>query len=160
MLLEVLEPVRAFLGTWRGSGTGVYPTIEPFEFREETQFWHAGKPILGYPQRTGLVRSGAPAHAESGFWRAVGGPDPDGRTPVEAVIAHPSGISELLVGAATEGRLQVGAGTVTRTPTAKEVTAVERTMTVIGDELTYEVHMAAVGQPLQLHLTATLHRVA
>lgn len=159
-LLEVLEPVRTFLGTWRGGGTGVYPTIEPFEFREETQFWHAGKPFLGYQQRTRLVSTGAPAHAESGFWRAVGAAGADGRTPLEAVIAHPSGISELLTGTASEGQMVVGAGTVTCTPTAKEVTAVERTMTVIGDELTYEVHMAAVGQPLQLHLTATLHRVA
>jgi len=158
-LLEVLVPIRAFLGTWRGEGAGVYPTIEPFRYREEVQFWHAGKPFLGYQQRTRLVATGAPSHAESGFWRAVAGPDPGGATPIEAVIAHPSGISELLVGTATDGRMHVAAGTVVRTPTAKEVTAVERTMTVVGDELTYEVHMAAVGQPLQLHLAGTLHRV-
>jgi hypothetical protein len=159
-LLAVLDPMRAFLGTWRGEGAGVYPTIEPFRYREEVQFWHAGKPFLGYHQRTRLASTGAPAHAESGFWRAVGEPDADGATPIESVIAHPSGISELLVGTAIDGRVHVGAGDVVRTPTAKEVTAVERTMTVVGDELTYEVRMAAVGQPLQLHLTATLVRVA
>lgn len=158
-LVEVLEPLRPFLGSWRGEGSGTYPTIEPFRYREEAQFWHAGKPFLGYQQRSRLA-DGAPSHAESGFWRVVGGPGPDGTTPLEAVIAHPSGISELLVGTATTGRMQVGAGAVLRTPTAKEVTTVERTMTVAGDELTYEVRMAAVGQPLQLHLSATLHRVA
>src|SRR6185436_3572783 len=90
-LLEVLEPVRAFLGTWRGEGHGVYPTIEPFRYVEETTFWHAGKPFLGYQQRSRLADTGAPSHAESGFWRAVGGPGGDGATPIEAVIAHPSG---------------------------------------------------------------------
>jgi hypothetical protein len=158
-LLPVLEPIQMFLGTWRGEGRGVYPTIEPFAYVEETQFWHAGKPFLGYQQRSRLD-TGAPSHAESGFFRAVGPADPAGATPMEVVIAHPSGLSELLVGTATPGCIRVGAGTVVRTATAKEVTAVERTMEVRGDELTYEVHMAAVGQPLQLHLTATLHRVS
>jgi len=78
---------------------------------------------------------------------------------IEAVIAHPTGLSEVLVGSAADGRIQVATTTVMRTPSAKEVTEVTRSMTVAGDELTYEVHMAAVGQPLQHHLAATLHRV-
>src|SRR6185436_1773795 len=71
-LLEVLEPVRAFLGTWRGEGAGSFPTIEPFRYREEVQFWHVGNPFLGYQQRTRKAASGVPMHSESGFSRATG----------------------------------------------------------------------------------------
>jgi hypothetical protein len=151
-LLAVMEPMRSFLGTWRGAGAGAYPTIEPFAYREEVQFWHAGKPFLGYQQRTRHAETGLPLHAESGFWRIVG----PGQ--LEVVIAHPTGLSEVLTGQVEPGRVHVTTTSVARTPTAKEVARVDRTMTVDGDVLTYEVHMAAVGQPLQLHLTATLHR--
>jgi hypothetical protein len=46
-----------------------------------------------------------------------------------------------------------------RTSTAKEVTALARRFLIDGDTIGYEVDMAAVGQPLQFHLAATLHRV-
>ena len=54
--------------------------------------------------------------------------------------------------------MELVATTIGRTASAKEVTALGRSIRVDGDELTYTLHMGAVGQPLQHHLTATLHR--
>ena len=43
-------------------------------------------------------------------------------------------------------------------PTAKQVDATERRISVDGDTMRYEIHMAAVGQQMTPHLEATLHR--
>jgi hypothetical protein len=54
--------------------------------------------------------------------------------------------------------MELAATTIGRSASAKEVTALRRSIHVNGDVLTYTVYMGAVGQPLQQHLTATLRR--
>jgi hypothetical protein len=44
------------------------------------------------------------------------------------------------------------------TGSAKSVTALSRSFQLAGDQLTYRVAMAAVGEPLTHHLAATLRR--
>jgi THAP4-like, heme-binding beta-barrel domain len=151
--VAVLAPL---LGTWAGTGEGSYPTIDPFRYREEVTFGHAGKPFLAYRQATVRLDTGLPAHAEAGYLRATGG------NRLELVLAHPTGIAELAEGevVATDVglALRLASVAVTRTATAKEVTRVDRTITVEGDVLRYELSMAAVGQPHQHHLAAELER--
>lgn len=146
-------PLAFLLGTWEGEGRGEYPTIEPFSYRETEVFGHVGKPFLSYAQRT-VRHDGTPSHAETGYWRAVGG----GR--VELVLAHPTGVAELAEGVVEGTRVELRSTRVVTTPTAKAVTALERTVEVDGDVLRYTVRMAAVGQPLQHHLAAELRRTA
>jgi THAP4-like, heme-binding beta-barrel domain len=145
------------LGTWSGAGEGHYPTIEPFRYREEVVFGHVGKPFLAYRQATVNLATGQPAHAESGYLRAVA----PGR--VELVLVHPTGIAELSDGEVLEQpdglTVHLRSNTVLHTVTAKEVTSVERRISVVGDTLRYQVAMAAVGQPHQHHLAAELHRL-
>ena len=139
------------LGTWRGSGSGHYPTITDFEYDEETVFGHVGKPFLTFVQRTRHL-DGSPLHAESGYVR----PAPDNG--VEFVLSIPSGIMESLTGTVSGTSLNLTSADVVRTATAKEVTATERTYTVDGDTLSYDFSMAAVGQPMTHHLHADLQR--
>jgi hypothetical protein len=151
-----LVALAPLLGTWAGQGSGKYPTIPPFDYLEEVVFAHVGKPFLAYGQKTKSVADGKPLHAETGYLRV---PQPGH---VELVLAHPSGITEIEVGTySVTGDLiemQMSTTTVGLTPSAKEVTALGRSFRVDGDELSYTVQMGAVGQPLQDHLAAVLHR--
>ncbi|OSC42216.1 peroxynitrite isomerase [Mycobacterium decipiens] len=154
-----LAALAPLLGNWAGRGAGKYPTIQPFEYLEEVAFSHVGKPFLTYAQRTRAVADGAPLHAETGYLRVC---EP-GR--VELVLAHPSGITEIEVGTySVTGdviKLEMSTsptGAIGLAPTAKEVTALDRSFRVDGDELSYSVRMGAVGQPLQDHLAAVLRR--
>jgi len=146
-----IQPLRFLLGTWRGRGRGDYPTIDAFEYEEEVTFSHVGKPFLIYQQKT-WDHDGRPLHAEMGYMRPVG------TTGAELVLAQPSGITEIHSGTLDEQTLAFTADSVGVSPTAKEVRAVARTLKVVGDTLTYQLEMAAVGHAMQFHLEATLIR--
>lgn len=159
--VEILAPL---LGTWTGEGAGEYPTIPSFRYTETVTFGHVGKPFLAYQQSTRKLLDddelGPPLHAESGYWRT---PEPG---LAEIVLAHPTGITEVLEGFAAPNSagdtdtiiIDVRSSTIGRTASAKDVQRSERTFEVTGDILRYTMRMGAVGQPLQHHLAATLHR--
>ncbi len=151
-----IEPLAPLLGGWAGRGSGTYPTIEPFDYLEEAVFSHVGKPFLVYGQKTTAATDGRPLHAETGYLRV---PRPGH---VELVLAHPNGITEIEVGTYTATgdvvEVEMATAQIGLTPSAKNVTALGRRFRVEGDELSYSVQMAAVGQPLQNHLAAVLHR--
>jgi len=151
--VAVLAPL---VGTWEGSGSGEYPTIDAFAYAESITFTHVGKPFIAYTQRTKHPDTGAPMHAETGYLRV---PRPGS---IEIVMAQPTGLAEIYEGAVVGGDaplvIDVRSSSISSTSSAKEVTITERTISVTGDHLHYTFRMAAVGQPLQHHLSATLHR--
>jgi len=148
-----LKPAEFLLGTWRGEGEGQYPTIRPFRYREEIRFSRNGKPFLIYAQRTEAIETGQPMHREAGYLRLVG----DGR--VEFVIAQPIGYAEISLGRVDGHRIDVECTSVARTPTAKPVTSISRSLWLDGDTLRYELKMALEGVPLARHLVASFSRV-
>ena len=152
-LHDALRPLEFLLGTWTGTGAGRYPGIDDFEYGEETRFWHYGRPVLAYSQRTWSVASGAPMHSEMGFWRPAG----DG---IEVVMSHAFGVTEVLAGTVGGQRLSLRSHGLQSAPTAKQVEAVTRMVEVAGDTLTYDVHMAFGDNELQPHLRAELKRGA
>ena len=141
------------IGTWSGPGHGHYPTIEPFDYVETVTIGHVGKPFLSYLQRTQHPSTGLPMHTETGYFRMAGSDR------VELVIAQPTGVVEVLEGTVDAGTIRLRSTLIGRTGSAKEVTQVERELTVRDDRLSYVIRMAAVGSPLSDHLEAELDRV-
>jgi hypothetical protein len=134
-----LAPLRFLIGRWEGAGVVGYPTIESANFGQEISFSHT---------------IGRPLAMETGFWR----PQEDGG--LEVVLAHPTGITEIYIGEITGTKIELATDAVVRTATAKEVTAGRRLYGLIGADLGWAYDMAAVGQPLQSHVSAQLRRVA
>ena len=155
-----IASIAFLLGSWSGSGTGEYPTIQPFNYTESVSFAHVGKPFLTYIQRTADADDGRPLHAEMGYVRI---PSP-GR--IEFVVAHPTGVAEIAEGTIEGGsgreRIMLRSTFVGRTGSAKDISTIERRFLFDDSEsapvLRYTLRMAAVGLPLQHHLAAALRR--
>ena len=154
-----LVPLAWLIGSWAGAGVGDYPTIEAFRFGQEMEFGYVpGKPYLSYESRSFLLdgagQIGDPLATEAGFWR------PGQDNEVELVLAHPMGIAEIWIGEVTERRVELRTDAVARTASAKPYTAGHRLYGHIdGGDLGYVFEMAAMGQPMQPHLSAQLKRV-
>ncbi len=152
-----LAPLLFLLGRWEGAGVGGYETIESFHFGQELTFGHNGKPFLSHVSRTWLLDEdgtpGRPLAMETGFWR----PRPGGE--VELLLAHPTGITEIYLGQVEGTKIELSTDMVARTSSAKEYTAGHRLYGLVDGDLAWAYDMAAVGQPLQPHLSAQLKRV-
>ena len=152
-----LRPLFFLIGRWEGAGVVGYPTIDSANFGQEISFGHNGKPFLIYSSRTWLIGDdgsiGRPLSMETGYWR----PQEDGS--LEVVLAHPTGIVEIYLGEIAGTKIELATDAVVRTATAKEVTAGKRLYGLIGTDLGWAYDMAAVGQPLQSHVSAQLKRV-
>jgi hypothetical protein len=156
-LHPALLPLLPLVGRWRGTGKGGYPTIDDFDYAQEMRFSHDGRPFLRYESRTWLIDADGkpirPAAREAGWWR----PQPDDH--VELLLAHPTGIVEIYLGTVAGTRFELSTDVVARTSTAKEVAGNHRLYGIVEGELMYAIDMAAMGQPLQPHLSARLKRV-
>lgn len=152
-----LKPLEFLVGEWEGAGVGGYPTIDSFRFGQEISFTHNGKPFLSYTSRTWLLNEEGglerPLAVETGYWRPLPGNE------VEVTLTHPTGIVEIYLGNVAFNRVELRTDVVARTATAKEVTAGHRLYGLIGEDLGWAYDMAAMGQPLQSHVSAQLKRV-
>ncbi|MFC4913278.1 FABP family protein [Actinomadura gamaensis] len=160
-LHDDLKPLEFLLGTWKGAGVGDYPTIEAFNFGQEITFGHNGKPFLIYSSRSWLIEPdgtvGRPLATETGYWR----PQPGNR--VEVTLAHPTGIVEIYLGSIAFHQVEMVTDVIARTDTAKEVKAGKRLYGLMPEkngarDLGWVYEMAAMGQPLQAHLSAQLKK--
>ena len=153
-----IAPLAWLIGRWEGAGVVGYPTMEESaNFGQELVVEHDGRPFLSWTSRTWILdESGQkvrPSASESGYWRAAG----EGE--VELLLAHPTGIVEMYYGTVEPARIQVRTDSVVRSPSAKEYTAAARMYGLVGGNLMWVMDMAAVGQPIQSHVSAELKRI-
>ncbi|MDF2975311.1 MAG: fatty acid-binding protein [Actinomycetospora sp.] len=161
-LHDALLGLLPLVGVWRGEGEVVYPTIEgPFHFGQQITVAHDGRPFLSWEARSWLLDGpgGAvvrPAAREVGWWRA----QEDGT--IELLLAHHTGIIELYYGASrTQTSWELQTDAIARTSSAKEVNGATRLYGIVDDgDLAYVEERAMVGQPVQPHTSARLHRIA
>ena len=152
-----LAPLAWMIGRWQGAGVVGYPTIESANFGQEITVSHDGRPFLHWHSRTWLLDEKGeqvrPLATEVGFWRPL--PDDE----VELLLAHPTGIVEMYYGKTSPAKVELRTDSVMRSPHAKEYNAGHRLYGYVEGNLMYAMDMAAVGQPLQSHLSAELKRV-
>jgi hypothetical protein len=163
-LPEAIRPLAAFLGTWRGEGAGAVPggVAPDFPYNEELTLRCNGMPWIEYASRTSNTETGRPMHTELGWWRPKPA-DSDGKIVVEIVLAHATGVVEVLIGELVEGpagvHVEVVSDVVARTPTAPTVAADRRMYAVRGGKLMYAIDMATGEAGLVPHLAAALDPV-
>ena len=98
-----------------------------------------------------------PLATEVGFWRPV--PVSEDGTNVELLLSHPTGVVEMYAGVAEPAKVELRTDGVMRSPFAKEYTAAHRMYGYVNSDLLWVMDMAAVGQPIQSHVSAELKRV-
>ena len=166
-LAPEVYPLAWLVGTWRGDGVVVYPTIPETRVTQEVVVDHDGGPYLHWTATTWIpaVEDGADRRVwatESGYWRVP--PDrpadlPADRFPVELLLTDPAGHLTLYAGVTGNGRIDLASDLIARTPDAAEVGAATRLLGLVHGELMWTWDIAAFGEPLQSYASARLRRV-
>ncbi|WP_337059827.1 FABP family protein [Kineococcus sp. G2] len=167
-----LVPLSWLLGRWEGAGVLGHPARgEDARFGQVVEFTHDGRDFLSYTSTTwALDEAGSttdPLDVETGYWRPrpldPAAPAPaDGPRPVdlEVVLAHPTGVVEVLVGKATGPRIDLSTDVVARTTTAHEYTAATRMYGLVEGDLLWALDVALGGHPMRSYASARLKRVS
>jgi hypothetical protein len=155
---DALLALLPLVGHWRGGGHGVIAaTGAEFEYGQQVNFVHDGRPFLAYESRAWLLDSDGAfvrsAWRESGFWRP--GADPDD---VEVVLASNTGQALVYAGVAGHLRWDLATASAQHTPSAVPVDGERRLYGVVEDALVYATELAPAGEPYAPHLNARLTR--
>ena len=144
------------VGRWEGTGKGVYPGVEEFDFGQQVDFAHNGGSYLHYLSQTFEVDEQGlavrPLTMETGFWR----PQSDGT--LEVVLSHPEGYNEIWYGKINGAQIELSTDAVVRTATAEDYAAGQRLYGNVEGEMLWTLDKAANGLPLQTNLWGRLVR--
>ena len=153
--LARLEPL---LGRWKGGGSGQYPTIEPFDYDETTEFlWSDDHPLIRFEQKTWIHSTREPSHWEVGYIR------PLRESVVEIASVQVGGRLEALEATVvTEGSALILEATSLALAHDPRVLRTRRRLRIEGDTLEYESWMSTTTtsptDQMLNHLVARLAR--
>jgi hypothetical protein len=160
--------------------------VREHPFGQRVTFAHHGLPFLAYTSYAWLLDDElAPLAAESGYWSLARPADDrdngpgmlppaapprtiddvealraaDGGFEIEALIAHPTGVSELYLGTIAGPRIDLATDAVMRSSSAKEHSASTRMLGLVEGDLLWAWDLSALGRPLASHASARLSRV-
>ena len=124
----------------------------------EKGFWMLSRPSNDSDAGPGLLPGSGEAaitvREDLELWR-----NQNGGFDIEALIIHPSGISELYFGQIKGARIDLATDAVLRSPNAKEYSSAQRVLGLVDGALLWAWDMAAVGTPLKSHASARLEKV-
>lgn len=168
-----LVPLSWLIGRWEGVGVLGHPARGETDrqFGQVVEFAHDGRDFLSYTSTTwGLDEAGGttePLDVETGYWRPqpvdLSTPPPaDGPRAVEleVLLAHPTGVVEVLTGTARGPRIDLTSDVVARTTTAHEYTAGSRMYGLVEGDLLWALDVTLAGHPLRSYASARLKRVS
>lgn len=158
-----LLPIAWLVGRWEGTGVVEYPDVPTHRFRQEVEFTNNGLPYLEYRSHTWVLDDAGerPLGSELGYWRVVPSAEEAPRhVDVEVLLVHPDGVTEIYLGRAGEGRVDLATDVVARTDTAPGHAAGKRLFGLVHGDLMWAYDLATTTRPLATHSSAQLQRVA
>ncbi len=149
-------PLKILIGVWKGSGQGMYPTINSFSYDEKLTFeFLAEKKRLFYFQKADFTNTNELAHIETGFINQIDS------NKFELNNAQSGGRNEALLIEVIENsgnELKLKLTQLNISNDKKGLLDTEREITVSNDQLDYKQFMQTTSQTKQLHLQARLLR--
>ena len=152
---DLMAPFATWLGRWEGEGRGLWEAEPPFRYRETLAIEAVpNRALLRLTQRATVLASGDLSHSEVGFLRLL----PDQL--VELMVVVPAGYVEIHTGRLQDGALVLTPQTISRSPTARPLRLVQRTLELNHDLLRNVVGIAVGNEEVSKHVESWLQRAA
>lgn len=162
---RALVPIAWLAGRWEGVGLLASPDAGEVQVGQEVDVVVDARGFLHHRSQLWLLDDDGtrtrPLDTETGFWRPAAeqtSPTEPG-IDVELVLAHPTGVVELLVGRGTGARIDLVSDAVVRSAGGSDYTAGRRTYGRVEGDLLWVLDVASPTEPLHARVSARLTRL-
>jgi hypothetical protein len=162
---RALAPIAWLAGRWEGAGVLASEQTGEAQVGQEVDISLDPRGFLHHRSQLWRLDAGGaraePLDTETGFWRVAAEQTEPTRPgiDVELVLAHPTGVVELLVGRGTGARVDLVTDAVVRSAGGSDYTAGRRTYGQVEGDLLWVLDVASSAEPLHARVSARLRRV-